>query len=63
MTDEQSPPETKPKGMAQRIIIILVVAGILLALLAIAIPAFVKARNTACQEACIRNLRMIQGGR
>jgi hypothetical protein len=40
----------------------IVVAVCILILIAIAIPSFVKARNTSSQQACINNLRIIGVG-
>ena len=42
---------------------IMIVVAIIGLLAAIAIPSFVKARNTAQQNACINNLRMIDAGK
>jgi len=42
---------------------IMIVVAIIGLLAAIAIPSFVKARNTAQQNACINNLRMIDSGK
>jgi len=42
---------------------VVIIIGIIGVLLAIAIPSFVKARNTAAQQACINNLRIINAGR
>ena len=42
---------------------IMIVVAIIGLLAAIAIPSFVKARNTAQQKACINNLRMIDAGK
>jgi len=41
----------------------MIVVAIIGLLAAIAIPSFVKARNTAQQNACINNLRMIDSGK
>ncbi len=40
-----------------------VVTIVLVLLMAIAVPSFVKARNTAAQNACINNLRQIDSGK
>jgi len=42
---------------------IMIVVAIIGLLAAIAIPSFVKARNTAQQNGCINNLRMIDSGK
>lgn len=42
---------------------IMIVVAIIGMLAAIAIPAFVKSRNTAQQNTCINNLRLIDGGK
>jgi prepilin-type N-terminal cleavage/methylation domain-containing protein len=42
---------------------IMIVVAIIGLLAAIAIPSFVKARNTARQNACINNLRQIDSGK
>ena len=42
---------------------IMIVVAIIGLLAAIAIPSFVKARNTAQQNACVNNLRMIDSGK
>ncbi len=42
---------------------IMIVVAIIGLLAAIAIPSFVKARNTSQQNACINNLRMIDAGK
>jgi prepilin-type N-terminal cleavage/methylation domain-containing protein len=42
---------------------IMIVVAIIGLLAAIAIPNFVRARNTAQQNACINNLRQIDGGK
>ncbi len=42
---------------------IMIVVAIIGLLAAIAIPSFVKARNTSRQNACINNLRQIDGGK
>ena len=42
---------------------IMIVVAIIGLLAAIAIPSFVKARNTAQQNSCINNMRLIDGGK
>ena len=42
---------------------IMIVVAIIGLLAAIAVPSFVKARNTSQQNACINNLRMIDSGK
>jgi len=42
---------------------IMIVVAIIGLLAAIAIPSFIKARNTAQQNGCINNLRMIDSGK
>jgi prepilin-type N-terminal cleavage/methylation domain-containing protein len=42
---------------------IMIVVAIIGLLAAIAIPSFVKARNTSQQNACINNLRIIDAGK
>ena len=42
---------------------IMIVVAIIGLLAAIAIPSFVKARNTSQQNACINNLRMVDAGK
>jgi type II secretory pathway pseudopilin PulG len=41
---------------------LVIVIGILAVLIAIALPSFVKSRNTAAQRACIENLKKIDSG-
>jgi len=41
----------------------MIVVAIIGLLAAIAIPSFVKARNTSQQNACINNLRMVDAGK
>ena len=41
---------------------ILIVVAIIALLASIAIPSYVRARNTSQQKACINNLRQIEGG-
>jgi competence protein ComGC len=47
----------------EKIIGIAAVILILLILVAIAIPSFIRARMTSCQNGCINNLRMIDSGK
>ena len=54
-------PQTKRKW--HPITWVVIAIGILATLLAIAIPSFVRSRNTAAQRACIENLRMIDAGK
>ena len=55
-------PETKPRRPRWLVWARLVIyGGIILLLVAIAIPNFVKARTTKCKSACIANLRQIDG--
>ena len=42
---------------------VMIVVAIIGLLAAIAVPSFVKARNTSQQNACINNLRMIDAGK
>src|SRR5712671_5938717 len=51
---------TSPKG-AFTLVEIMIVVAIIGLLASIAIPNFVKARNTAQTQACITNLRQIEG--
>jgi len=52
------------QAKAIRILITLSVIGIIaVVLLAIALPSFIKARNTSAQQACINNLRQIDAGK
>ena len=51
------------KNMGFTLVEIMIVVAIIGLLAAIAIPSFVKARNTSQQNACINNLRQIDGGK
>jgi competence protein ComGC len=56
---EQVPAKKKPRfGLAVRCVIYLGIIGVLVAM---AIPNFVKARTTACMNACVANLKQIDG--
>lgn len=46
-----------------RIIDISVVTIIILVLIAITVPTFIKSRNASCQNGCINNLRMIDSAK
>ena len=51
------------KNQGFTLVEIMIVVAIIGLLAAIAIPSFVKARNTSQQNACINNLRQIDGGK
>jgi prepilin-type N-terminal cleavage/methylation domain-containing protein len=53
----------KSKKSGFTLVEIMIVVAIIGLLAAIAIPSFVKARNTARLNACINNLRMIDAGK
>jgi prepilin-type N-terminal cleavage/methylation domain-containing protein len=51
------------KNQGFTLVEIMIVVAIIGLLAAIAIPSFVKARNTSQQNACINNLRQIDAGK
>ncbi|HYV25942.1 MAG TPA: prepilin-type cleavage/methylation domain-containing protein [Candidatus Eisenbacteria bacterium] len=68
MAEPATPAESAPEPVAplkpkkrSRVAFYSVVVVIILLLVAIAIPNFVKARTTACKNACIANLKQIDG--
>ena len=63
MNEKQTMPESGKKNVIRNLVVFLIVFIVLAALLAMSIPAFFRNRNTAAQEACIRNMRMIDAGR
>ena len=60
--DELQPPPQPPKKRS-RWAFFLLLTFILILGAAIAIPNFVKARTTACHNACINNLRQLDGAK
>ena len=56
----ESPQSTTP---SRDFIAFLVAMMVLTVLLTIAIPSFIRSRNTAAQNACINNLRIIDAGK
>ena len=53
----------KSRGLNIDFWLALPIAGIVIVLVAIAAPNFVKARNTSAQAACINNLRQLDGAK
>lgn len=51
------------KNQGFTLVEIMIVVAIIGLLAAIAIPSFVKARNTSQQNACVNNLRIIDSGK
>jgi prepilin-type N-terminal cleavage/methylation domain-containing protein len=51
------------KNQGFTLVEIMIVVAIIGLLAAIAIPSFVKARNTSQQNACINNLRIVDAGK
>lgn len=60
--DELPPPPQPPKKRSRWAFFLLLIFILILGA-AIAIPNFVKARTTACHNACINNLRQLDGAK
>jgi competence protein ComGC len=49
--------------MSDKPLIIVIILAVVALLLAVAVPNFIRARNTKAANACVNNLRIIQGAK
>jgi len=62
MNQELTTQATKKNHSWRRLVLILVLVGVFL-FLAVALPAFIKARSQTARNACLNNIRQIEAAR